>query len=111
MRRDITVCVSLQGWHSWPDAPGRRSYLRSLHRHMFEVVATVPVFHDDREVEFHDLRDAITAWWGSQESQENRGSCEQIADELREHLTRLLLRDVVVSVGEDGEAWATVRPA
>ncbi len=111
MRRDISVRVALQGWHRWPDAAPPRDYLASLHRHMFHLTATVQVFHDDRDVEFHDLREVLTRWWGDEHAQHDRGSCEAIAVELHHFLTAYLgaQRGIVVSVGEDGEAWATVR--
>lgn len=113
MRCDIGVEVRLQGWHSWPDAHDQRAYLASLHRHMFHVRADVQVFHDDREVEFHDLRDVIATWWGDEASQTDRGSCEHIARDLHDFLAAYVGTDryITVSVGEDGEAWATVRRA
>lgn len=113
MRCDITVKLELAGWHSWPSAPAHRAYLASLHRHLFHVTATVRVFHDDRDVEFHDLSDEVAAWWGDATSRWDRGSCEQMARSLHVLLTDRYgtEREVVVSVGEDGEAWATVQAA
>lgn len=110
VQRSITVALELQGWHSWPDATPKRNYLAALHRHLFNVEVTVEVFHNDRDVEFHDLRDVVTKWWGDQHSQEDRGSCEGIASQLHDFFAAYLSdgRRITVSVGEDGEAWATV---
>ncbi len=49
------------GWHHWPDAHGVRSYLGAPHRHLFHVTVCAPVGHDDRDMEFHDLRDDAAA--------------------------------------------------
>lgn len=98
-----------QGWHSWPTATGVREYLKDLHRHEFHIGATVAVRHDNRDVEFHDLMQIIRAWWGNENDQTDRGSCEHIAAELHEYLRRILPdRTIAVTVGEDGEAYATV---
>lgn len=110
MRRTISVTLTLPGWHTWPAATGQRAYLAHPHRHLFHITTTVEVFGDDREVEFHDLRDRVEGWWGRTDNQGNRGSCEAMALELLDHLDGLFSqrRDMEVSVGEDGEAWATV---
>lgn len=108
----VTSSVFLQGWHSWPGAPLGRGYLASLHRHMFQVSVEMSVPHLDRAVEFHDLQEFIRDWWGPQDDPTDRGSCEAMAVELADRLaTPYLMQTVLsVSVGEDGENWATWRP-
>lgn len=106
---EVTVwsTVVLEGWHRWPTAPDHRSYLRDRHRHLFNITAHVAVSHDDRDVEFHDLRDLITVWW---ETERGAQSCEAIAQELHDHLTdnaKLTVTEVTVS--EDGYDGATLR--
>jgi hypothetical protein len=53
----IHVRFTEHGVHCWPQAPERRAYLRSLHRHLFFVEVSTAVEHDDREIEFHDLQE------------------------------------------------------
>lgn len=109
LHTNVTVKLTRQGWHSWPDATAPRLYLKALHRHMFHIAVTVAVRHDNRDIEFHDLAEIVAAWWGDENDQADRGSCEHIATELHLYLTALLAdRNLLVAVGEDGEAYATV---
>lgn len=102
-----TVRFQVEGFHSWPEAPIGRAYLRDRHRHLFYYEVSVELGHSDREIEFHDLKDFCLdhALMGDM----GRTSCEQMA----EHLMRALMveypvRDLAVSVFEDGEVGATV---
>jgi len=97
------------GFHYWSDAPDNRDYLRDRHRHLFHLMAEVEVTHDDRDVEFHDLQDAIRAWWGPDALDLGPTSCESIARSLAGHLAGLGMRVVSVEVAEDGENGATLR--
>ncbi|MFB8235516.1 hypothetical protein ACFC58_03100 [Kitasatospora purpeofusca] len=101
--------VRLPGFHHWPAAPEHRSYLRARHRHQFHIRVSVRVAHDDRDTEFHDLGDAIRAWWGPAARECGAASCEALARSLAAHLTGLGLRLDEVAVSEDGEAGATIR--
>lgn len=95
------------GWHCWPNAHDERSYLRDLHRHLFHVTVTVPVTHDERDVEFHDLQElARGAWTGPQLGAK---SCETIARQVgAEVLAATKVDQVRVTVSEDGECGATL---
>lgn len=111
MSRSITVRFAVPGFHSWPEAPPHRIYLAARHRHLFGISVTMPVRHDDREVEFHDLRDeAEELLQGIAEagSDFGRQSCEDIARRLAEAIGDLHDRPVTVTVSEDGECEATV---
>jgi len=79
---------------------------------MFYISVEMSVPHDDRAVEFHDLQDFIRDWWGDEQDVTDRGSCEAMAASLADRLaTPYLIQTVLsVSVGEDGENWATWRP-
>jgi len=55
--RWVVVRHQVEGFHHWPDAPHHRSYLAVRHRHLFYLEVAVQVAHQDREIEFHDLRD------------------------------------------------------
>lgn len=115
----ITARAAAAGLHHWPDAPRRRLYLREPHRHLFIARATLAVDHDERDVEFHDLGDALTealvsaapskamGQYGSSLHDFGAQSCEALA---RHCLLILSLRYKVlaVSVSEDDEFSATV---
>src|ERR1700758_1420516 len=102
----ITVRFATPGFHQWPDAPPRRSYLRSMHRHLFHVEVTTPVEHHERQIEFHDLMDEAKGLFGPRARSD---SCETMAHELASELSRLHDgRPFKVSVFEDEEAGATV---
>jgi len=104
----VWTLVQLPGWHRWPDAPPHRDYLSVRHRHLFHVRVEVQVRHDDRDVEFHDLADAVRDWWPA-DGEFGSASCERIGAQLGEHLLReLLLVACVVDVSEDGESGARV---
>jgi hypothetical protein len=53
----IIVRTEFFAKHRWNQAPDRRAYLRVPHAHAFRVQLEVAVTHDDRDVEFHDLRE------------------------------------------------------
>ncbi|WP_327074455.1 hypothetical protein OG196_31945 [Kitasatospora purpeofusca] len=101
--------VHLPGFHHWPAAPQHRSYLRARHRHLFHIRVTAHAAHDDRDTEFHDLGDAIRAWWGPADRECGAASCEALARALADHLSGLGLHLAEVAVSEDGEAGAIVR--
>lgn len=107
----IWVACQVVGWHNWADAPAHRAYLAHPHRHVFHVKVTIPVEHDDREVEFHDLLD-----WVHRQGLEVIGpggqfggqSCETIAARLADLVQREYGRACEVEVSEDGECGAIV---
>lgn len=101
--------IRMPGFHAWPEPSAHRDYLGDRHRHMFHVQARVPVMHDDRDIEFHDLMDVMRAYWP--ENGEWGGcSCEMIAEAYAGMLiARFAVDWAEVDVSEDGEAGATVR--
>lgn len=109
----VAARVEVPGFHYWPDAAGPRGYLATRHRHLFGVEVEVRVSHSDRAVEFHDLSDAVRAWWarysnGSGVAEWQTWSCEDIAAALADHLAQLGMVVERVAVDEDGEHTATV---
>lgn len=111
----VTATLTAPGMHCWPNVPaGPRAYLGHWHRHLFHFHVTVRVNHDDRDVEFHDLRDHIHTWLRTfpvlQADLTDFGgrSCEHLARDLCSHLTRLSLPVLRVSVSEDGEFTSTL---
>ena len=43
MDKTIVCNVTVEGFHNWPNAPEQFSYLRSKHRHMFNIELHIPV--------------------------------------------------------------------
>jgi hypothetical protein len=102
---EVWAKLALPGWHRWPDAPEHRDYLAARHRHQFVITAAVAVGHDDRDVEFHDLRDAIESWWVPERGAQ---SCEHIARALYDGLSSLGMAPTRITVSEDGFDGATL---
>lgn len=106
LNRTIWTNVHLIGWHRWPGATGHRDYLAARHRHEFHVRPEIVVSHDDREIEFHDLRDIVIGWW---QPEQGDNSCETIARDLWAYLESLGLTVASITVSEDGYEGATLR--
>ena len=106
----IDVGFTVEGLHNWPAAPSHRAYLASPHRHLFHVSVRVAVKDDDREIEFHDLREqGRKTMVGYLDGGSFGGqSCEHLARRLATDLSNLHARPVTVHVSEDGEFGATV---
>lgn len=111
------VNTQFVGFHCWPDAPERRAYLAHRHRHLFKVCVKMSVTHDEREVEYHDLKDAVddivrrlTAERPAEQVEGELGamSCETIARKISGelHFAFGADRDLCISVMEDGEVGA-----
>ncbi len=115
-RSVVTATLTAPGIHCWPSAPQHRHYLSYAHRHLFHIHATVEVGHDDREVEYHDLRDLIVHWLDGfpnlSNDTKNFGakSCETLARNLWDylHTTKNVPHLRAVSVSEDGEFTSTL---
>lgn len=107
----IKVRFQHEGWHRWPDATPHRGYLADLHRHLFLVEVETPVGHDDREIEFHDLRDEALALFrrlGDGGGRLGAMSCEMVARTIAAALSERHGRMFKVTVWEDGECGAEV---
>lgn len=114
MQNKITVVycsLQVEGTHCWADCPIKEvDYLRDRHRHMFHIKVYTEVFHDDRDVEFielkHNVQDFLQQKYydvTTRLHEFGRMSCEMIAQELIEtfHLCQ-------AEVNEDGENGAIV---
>lgn len=115
MNTSIVVRTQYEGIHRYKDAPEQVKFLRDYHRHIFYVEAKIQVFHDDRDLEFIMVKQAINAYFdiflnkfdvyemGDQ-------SCEMIAKNLIKYLKTNYgdERKITVSVFEDNENGAVV---
>lgn len=105
----IWVTFSIPGVHRYPEAPEDVAYLRNLHRHLFKFKITLQVFHDDRDIEFHQLLNWCRAQYQGDLSVDYK-SCEMLARDLATRLTTYssVPRMIEVEVSEDGECGAVV---
>ena len=116
MERIIVVKTQYEGIHCWPEAPDEVKFLRSLHRHIFNVEVEVEVHNDDRDIEFIMLKHQINHWLSLQFDddgvwQMGRLSCEQVAEMVIDLVQEKLNdKERVIScyVDEDGENGAKV---
>lgn len=106
---EIFVTTRFEGFHRWKDAPADVSFLRFMHRHLFGVTLGVWVTHNDRDVEFFQLKrkleEHIKELW---EGRKFDYSCEAIAEMLICYITDQGYSVSFCTVDEDGENGATL---
>ena len=80
------------------------SFLGTPHRHIFHFRVEMEVFHDDRDVEFIQLKRIVESWYQDGTLALDFKSCEMMARDLHNELAETWpQRDYVVEVSEDGE--------
>lgn len=104
----VEANIRLPGYHFWPTAPDHRAYLRSPHRHLFYISAEVKVNYADRDVEFHDLQEALLQVVVARSLVGTRevpvaASCETMASLIEGYLRDRHYDPIHVAVSEDGE--------
>lgn len=105
----IWVTFEREGFHCYPFAPEDVSYLRQLHRHLFKFRVEIEVFHDERDIEFHQFLKLCKEFYSDSEFMNNK-SCETLARTLGDHLRFVHPgRFLTVEVSEDGECGSVVR--
>jgi 6-pyruvoyl-tetrahydropterin synthase len=111
--RSIFVTTSFVGFHRWPKAPADVAYLAQLHRHVFGVELEITVEHNDRELEFHQVKRALDSYiqdTARRRTLDDTWSCEKIAEIVCEW-AMLKWPDrlaYTVEVNEDGENGSLV---
>jgi hypothetical protein len=108
--RFIKVIGSFVAYHCWKDADDDHRFLRSMHRHNFIYSCTVPVNHDNRDIEFftlqHNLQSFVTSLFADTETD---NSCEAFASIFAEYvLATFNVASVTIEVSEDGENSAII---
>jgi len=105
------IKTQFEGIHCYPEAG---NYLASPHRHMFYVEVTVQLRHDNRDVEFiqlkHHVNDFLRSEWGFG-GELGAMSCEMMSRAILNFLNDSLFfkeRFLGVWVYEDGENGAGV---
>jgi hypothetical protein len=109
----IYVKTHFIGFHHWPGAPQEVSFLRNLHRHIFNVRVAVWVDHSNRDVEFFILKNKVTTIIGAKLLpllvSTPSMSCEMMAEFLLDCLRKTETYKVrSVEVNEDGENGAVL---
>ena len=117
----ITVRTQFEALHRYKDAPDDVQFLSDLHRHIFYVSVSLMVGHDDREIEFFQMKrdiEKICAKLFEKSEWEYGlpiiGSCEEFAGKLGEafieaYTTKgVYIPSLEVIVSEDRENEARV---
>lgn len=117
-KRMIFVTFQKEGIHCYPSASidanlatGDEydvSFLGTPHRHIFHFNVAIQVFHNDRDLEFIQVKRWLeNLYRGTLEL--NHKSCEMIADDLYLAISnRYPDRDIHITISEDGENGATI---
>lgn len=85
------------------------SFLSFAHRHMFGFRVETEVFHDDRDIEFIQLKRTVDQYLETLPKDLGRTSCEQLAKQIIAELEEKYHRKGwMVTVDEDGENGAIV---
>lgn len=109
----VWVTFQRPGYHFYSEAGTRPDlqdvkYLAATHRHLFKFKLKLQVFHDDREVEFHQLLNYCESLF-DKTININRQSVEMLANTLyTEVCKKYPNRDMIIDVSEDGECGASV---
>jgi hypothetical protein len=112
--RMIWVTFTKEGVHCYPAAlsdPMLKtgdeydvSFLGWPHRHQFYFKVAIQVFHNDRELEFIQVKRWLENQYNQNVLELNHKSCEMIADDLYDVIAaRYTGRKIVISVAEDNE--------
>lgn len=80
------------------------SFLGTPHRHIFHFRVEMEVFHDDRDVEFIQLKRTLERLYSDGTLQLDYKSCEMMARDLYAAcIVRWPGRNYIIEVSEDGE--------
>ena len=117
--RKIWVTFQKEGIHCYPAAATDPllatgdeydvSFLGTPHRHIFHFRVWLDVFHNDRDVEFIQLKRWLIGLY-STVLELNYKSCEMIADDLYQQIAeKYPNRSVWIEVSEDNENGALIK--
>ena len=111
MNTNIIINLRFAATHKWPDIPSIESqfYLKYLHRHVFHIQMKWDVYHDNRAIEFVDMKNKVErylkeTYGGGNDTPSIGGmSCEMLCKDLM-----ITFMANYVCVMEDGENGAEV---
>ena len=113
-KRYVWVTFQRVGFHFYPAAatdPALKDveYLGSKHRHLFKFKVQIQIFHNDRELEFHQVLNFCESLFESNQIDIDSKSVEMLADDLFTELAiRYPGRDMIIDVSEDGECGCSI---
>jgi hypothetical protein len=110
----INVQTKIEGVHRWENAPDKVSFLRNLHRHLFNVSVKLEVTHNDRDIEFFILKNDIENFFENNYPKFHpemirlfnfdKLSCEHISEDLRIFIKDKYKKEKVeIEIREDEE--------
>lgn len=110
----IWVTFQKEGIHKYPAAaydPNLAtgdwldvSFLAHPHRHIFHFRVEMEIFHNDRDVEFIQLKRRLESWYSDGTLSLDYKSCEMMANDLYQRVIAFWPnRDYIIEVSEDGE--------
>lgn len=119
MKTTVFVTTKCELIHSFPEANTIPelcakdefdvSFLTHPHRHMFGFRVETEVFHDDRDIEFIQLKRNVNKFLSTLPKDLGRTSCEQLGKQIIDFLeVRYDRKGWMVTVDEDGENGAIV---
>jgi hypothetical protein len=117
-KRWIYVTFQKVGFHKYPAAgtdpalcsAGEYdvSYLAARHRHLFKFKVQLEIFHNDREIEFHQALIFCESLFKNTIEIDYK-SVEMLADDLYDQLAvQYPNRDMKIEVAEDGECGCVI---
>jgi hypothetical protein len=111
--KKIWVTFQKSATHCFPGAVSGSqyddvSYLSNAHRHLFKFKVSIEVFHNDREIEFHQFLNWLESLYTGTLVLDYK-SCEMIADDLyKQILQKYPRRYVNIDISEDGECGCSI---
>ena len=112
--RKIWVTFQRAGFHRYPAASDDPklsdvSYLGSRHRHLFKFRVEIEIFHNDRELEFHQILNYCESLYKDNNLEIDHKSVEMLADDLYLELANKYPgRFMAIEVSEDGECGCRI---
>lgn len=112
--RMIWVTFQKSGFHKYPQAAtdpalSDVSYLGQKHRHLFKFKVAIEIFHNDRELEFHQVLNFCESLYAEKTLDVDFKSVEMIADDLFDILAlKYPKRKIIIDISEDGECGCSI---
>jgi hypothetical protein len=117
-RTEVAVTFAREGIHKYPQAATDPklatgdwddvSFLAYPHRHIFHFRVAIAVFHDDRDIEFIQMKRYLERLYDERTLLLDYQSCEMISDQLAAHVNHKYPgRSFNITVTEDNENGAT----
>lgn len=113
-KAQIWVTFQRKGKHFFPRAAtdpdlADVSYLGHEHRHLFKTKVWIEIFHDDRELEFHQFLNLLESLYDNNVLSFDHKSCEMISNDLAEQIQgKFPRRHFAIEISEDGECGSLI---